>query len=62
VADGATRQRFSEDGDAVEAEGLASVNLEVFEEKGTNAVLVEVEATPERLDDARTSAAVDDVD
>jgi hypothetical protein len=31
--------------------------LEVGEEKDTNAVLVEVKAAPERLDDTRTSVA-----
>jgi hypothetical protein len=47
VVDGVARQRFSEGGGAVEAEGLAGVDLEVREEKGTSAVLIEVKASPE---------------
>jgi hypothetical protein len=41
------RQCFFEGGGTVEAEGLAGVDLEIGEEKGTSAVLIEVKAAPE---------------
>jgi hypothetical protein len=47
VVNGVVRQCFSEGGGTVEAEGLAGVDLEIGEEKGTSAVLVEVKAAPE---------------
>jgi hypothetical protein len=41
------RRHFFKGGGIVEAEGLTGIDLEVGEEKGTSAVLVEVKAAPE---------------
>jgi hypothetical protein len=60
VADGPARRHFSKGSGAVDAEGLTDVDLEVGEEKGTSAVLVEVKAAPEV--DQSGSMAVDNVD
>jgi hypothetical protein len=46
VADGVARRCFSKGGSAVKAEGLAGIDLQVREEKGTNVVLIKVKVAP----------------